>query len=85
MNVDLQPDLGACIIAGRRACAAQLIEIGIAAGSTYSGTAPDKMLDEHSSHLAVNGFDITPGIDAAVVEALAWKPPAPKRKWWRFW
>lgn len=91
MTITIEPvaDLNDCILAGRRAAASELIQCAAKAGVPYQGLAPEQMLQEHNSHTAVNGFDITPGIDAAIMETLAWQqrpaPPRPKRPWWRFW
>lgn len=82
MNIDPAPELDTLRTAGRRAAVLQLI--GHEGLRTWSGPAPEQY--DGNKAINVNGLDIGPAIDAAVLETVVRLQPAPqKRKWWRFW
>lgn len=71
------------LVAGRRAAVLHLIaNPGI---TEWAGPEPEQY--DGAKAISVNGLDIGPAIDAAVLETIAraWRPPPRKRAWWRFW
>ncbi len=90
-GVVIQPDLGAHLTAGRRAAVGAVIIEGKSLDwFSYEGPNPDVL--EHGFKVLVNGINIGPAIDAAVIETMVrlQHPDVPvvvrsHRPWWRFW
>ncbi len=87
---DPSPDLSAHLTAGRRAAiGAVIIEAKRQGYLSYNGPNPDTAM--HGYEITLNGIDIGPAIDAAVMETIV-RLEHPdvaavprKRRWWRFW
>lgn len=78
MNVDPHPDLNACLVASRRAAIIELQRIAEAAGWTGTIRTFEEMNHKDTTGLCINGVVITSVLDAAALEALAWRPEPPQ-------
>lgn len=80
-------DLSAVLPAGRQAAYAELrVIVENAPRGTWVGAEPEVYND--SNPIVVNDVNITPIINAAMLEVVAQLKPAPiivPRPWWKFW
>lgn len=78
-----KPELDVCLLEGRRAALCEVVRIAAASGWSYTGVKPEQM-SISTSGMWVNNINITPVIDAAILETVA-RLGRRRRPWWRFW
>lgn len=86
ITIKTQPYPVDCLIAGRRTAYAQLeVAVSLSPSATWGGVAVEDY--DGQACLNINGFDVGPVIDAAVLETVArlQAAPVPRRRWWKLW
>lgn len=89
IDADPDPQLTMHLVAGRRAALGAMVAMLPPGAPPYNGPLPEDLPPRDCS-VNVNGWDIGPAIDAAVMETIVRlqhpdATPRQRRAWWRFW
>lgn len=90
ITIKPEPYPADCLIAGRRAAYAHLeVAVSLLPSATWNGVAVEDY--DGRACLNINGFDVGPVIDAAVLETVArlghpdQAATVKRRRWWQLW